>query len=240
MINTSFPHLAESLDKVYTATTTLALLLNPDKTRAFATAPQMRQKLASFSFAGHPLSVCQTHDDLGVWFTSTLRKTSVAIHKRLDSNQTKLKKLQMMPWSAQRKSDVLKRTVVPSLLHGVSWASSPATFIATLRGKFSAAIWGQHHHRDHFLCPMFSLKQPFEPYLIIFKLRLADLRRAFARSQCTTIRLWDNSLTTQRSTGPLRYFFEMCAQLCRNLVCCSRCLADLYICAYLLCQKSWT
>ena len=213
LVNTSFPRLTTSPDKVHKATSTLALLLNPDKTRAFATDPHLRQELAKFSFAGHPLQVCSTHDDLGVWFTSTLKRTSAGIHKRLEANQAKMKKLQMMPWSAQRKSDVLKRTVVPSLLHGVSWASSSATYIAALRGKFSATIWGQHHHRDHFLCPMFSLKQPFEPFLIIFRLRLADLRRAFARSQQGLALAWNTALTAPRSTGPMRYFFEMCSQL---------------------------
>ena len=62
------------------------------------------------------------------------------------------------------------------------------------------------------------------------------------RSQCTTILFWDNTLATQRSTGPFRYFLRCVPSWvsCRNLVCCSLCWADLYICACPPCQKSWT
>ena len=211
LTNATFTGLTASLDRVVQATQALALLLNPDKTRAFATSAEKRKQLGKYTFAGHPLRVCHTHDDLGVWFTSTLRRTSIGLHKRLETNTNKLRKLQTMPWSAQRKSEVLHRTIIPALLHGVSWASTPATFLATLRGKFSAAIWGQHHHRDHFLCPMVSLAQPFEPFLIVFKMRLTDLRRAFARNPAAVSQQWNQVVLGRKSTGALRYFTETCA-----------------------------
>ena len=199
-----------ALDRVWCATEALALLLNPDKTRAFSTSAKARADLRNYSFAGHPLKVCHAHDDLGVWFTSTLRSTSAALSQRTLMNKPKLKKLQMMPWSATRKAEVLVRTICPSLLHGISWASTSNTCINNLRGRFSATVWGQHHHRDHFLCPLLSLERTFEPFLMIFRLRLMDLRRASARHHSTVVEQWNSCLKGNKSTGAFRYFFEMC------------------------------
>ncbi|CAE7685124.1 petJ, partial [Symbiodinium sp. CCMP2456] len=213
LLDRSIHGLNTGLDRVFHATQSLALLLNPDKTRAFATTAGLRCQLGKLVFAGHRVKVCHSHDDLGVCFTSTLKPTSCSLQQRLKSNEAKLKKLQAMPWTAQRKVEVLNRTICPSLLHGVSWASTPATYIATLRGKFSAAIWGQDHHRDHFLGPLFSLKQTYEPYIRIFKLRMADIRRAFARNPAKTVFIWNAVVASPKGNGPIRYLIEMCGQI---------------------------
>ena len=116
--------LGRQMERMLWATTTLTLLLNPDKTRAFATSSSMRSSLAQLRFAGYPLKVVHRHDDLGVFFTSTHQVSSVAIHNRLQENETKLRKLQLMPWSTSRKQHVLLRTIVPALLYGITFAAT--------------------------------------------------------------------------------------------------------------------
>ena len=181
MTASSVPQLCPMLDKMLRATDALALLLNPEKTRAFATTSAARTQLAETQFGQHKLSVVHTHDDLGVIFSSTHKKSSCAVYQRLENNQAKLSKLRVLPWSASRKAQVLERVVAPAILYGVSLTSTSPTCLATLRGKFSTAVWGQHHHRDHFLGPLLGQARSFEPFLLIFQIRLRDLRRAAHR-----------------------------------------------------------
>ena len=200
--------LGRQMERMLWATTTLTLLLNPDKTRAFATSSSMRSSLAQLRFAGYPLKVVHRHDDLGVFFTSTHQVSSVAIHNRLQENETKLRKLQLMPWSTSRKQHVLLRTIVPALLYGITFAATSATYLSTLRGRFSAVVWGPHHHRDHFLAPLLGLSSSHEPYLLVFRLRLADLRRALHRGRDAVCACWNAALGLSSSSGPLHYLHK--------------------------------
>ena len=204
------PDLQQQMDRMLWSTRVLGLLLNPQKTRAFATNASLRAQLARVSFAGCSLQVHQRHDDLGVVFTSTHQVQSSTLHARLQANESKMQKLRIMPWSATRKQQVLLRTILPALTYGVSFASSPMTYLATLRGKMSAAVWGKHHHRDHFLAPLMGSALPAEPFLLIFRIRLADMRRAVCRAATRTTQQWNAALLRPRSSGPLHYFHQFC------------------------------
>ena len=209
MTAASVPQLCPMLDKMLQATDALALILNPEKTRAFATTPVARAQLAATQFGQHKLSVVHTHDDLGVVFSSTHKKSSCSVYQRLENNQAKLSKLRVLPWSAGRKAQVLTRVVAPAILYGVSLASTSPSCLATLRGKFSAAIWGLHHHRDHFLGLIFGQAKSFEPFVLIFQIRLRDLRRAAHRDSATTNVRWNAARISRKSGGMLHYMMDM-------------------------------
>ena len=156
------------LHTVKWATDGLCLLLNPGKTAAFATSPQARSHLRRMNFAGFPLNVVHTTHDLGVIFSSTKRSTSMSISERLADNQNKLDRLQMLPWKSYRKCKTLERVIAPSILYGSALASTPPSLLATMRGKFSVAIWGRGSHRNHFLAPLLSTSDVYEPFHWIF------------------------------------------------------------------------
>ena len=120
------------LHTVKWATDGLCLLLNPEKTAAFATTPQARADLRKIKFAGFAMSVVHTTHDLGVTFSSTKRATSVSISDRLTSNQSKLDRLQMSPWKSYRKCKTLQRVIAPSILYGSCLASTPPSLLATM------------------------------------------------------------------------------------------------------------
>ena len=131
------------------------------------------------------------------------------MHQRLENNQAKLCKLRVLPWSASRKVQVLQRVVVPAILYGVSLTSTPTSFLATLRGKLSAAIWGLHHHRDHFLGPLLGQHKTCEPFLLVLQIRLRDLRRAAHRDISVTMIRWNAARCSRKSGGMLHYMMDM-------------------------------
>ena len=66
------------LQVAHAAASSLKLILNPDKTRAYSTTAAGRSFLRSVSFQGFPLQVALKLSDLGV--------TSTAAHKQFQSN----------------------------------------------------------------------------------------------------------------------------------------------------------
>ena len=200
------------LNKVKWATDGLALLLNPEKTAAFATHSQARALLRKKLFAGFPLTVVHSTHDLGVTFTSTKKVTSAALGARMEANQGKLDRLQMLPWKSHRKCQMLQRVIMPAMFYGSPLASTPPTLLATLRRKFSVAVWGKCNHRNHFLAPLFSTAEVYEPFHAIFRLRIQALRRAFIQQPDSTLRRWEKAISS-RGSGPMRYLFDFLALL---------------------------
>ena len=72
------------LQVAHAATSSLKLILNPDKTRAYSTTAAGRSFLHSVSFQGFPLQVALKVSDLGVNFnSSTLSLTHNPVHMSL-------------------------------------------------------------------------------------------------------------------------------------------------------------
>ena len=129
----SVPESERLLRETKLASDGLGLILNPDKTRAFAVAATDGTLLKKVSFEGHKLEVCHSTADLGVLFTTSHRPTSQSLQKRLQSNAGKFARLPALPWSATRKQEVLQRAIGPSVLYGAELAS---TSISPLCHKF--------------------------------------------------------------------------------------------------------
>ena len=201
------------LDHTKEAADGLALLLNPDKTKVFATKASDRAALRNLSLDGGSLHVVHNTNDLGVVFTSTNRATSVAISKRLQSNESKLRRLQAMPWSSTRKQEVLQRVIAPSLFYGVVFSSTSISLLASIRAKFSSAIWGPQHHRNHFLTPLFSLEKVYEPFVAVLIRRVSSFRRQYAIQPEAVLQSWNLALGCQKSLGPVTYLFQQMSVL---------------------------
>ena len=199
---------ASILHKVKQSADDLTLLLNPSKTKAFATTASDRSKLRSVSLGQAPLEVSHTTHDLGVVFTSTRRSTSTALSYRLRDSESKLRRLQAMSWSSTRKQEVLQRVIAPAVLYGVTFSATSDTLISNIRSKFTAAIWGPHHHRSHLLTPLFSLSKPFEPFVTILASRVKCFRRLFAYEPEHVVQCWNVALGFPKAVGPVTYLFR--------------------------------
>ena len=194
------------LSRMKAATDTLCLLLNPDKTTCFSTSSEYRAIMRSMEFHGFPLHVANQLQDLGVGYNVTKQATAKVLLQRFQANDHKLHRLQLMPWSAARKCQVILRIIAPAMFFGVPFASTSPTFLAMLRGRFSATIWGGRT-RNHFLAPMFGTDVVYEPALLTWAMRLQALRRMFSKDADRLTNRW--SLAVQkRATGPLLYIFQ--------------------------------
>ena len=200
-------HVFAVLQKVKEATDAMTLLLNPDKTRCFSTSAAFRKQLRKMTFHGCNLQVCNQVQDLGVGYNATGQCTSRVLHDRFHANDHKLRRLQYMPWSATRKSEVVVRMIAPAMLFGAPFASSAPSFLSMMRGRFSASIWGGNTQRNHFLAPLFSTAVVYEPFLLVMDARLQTLRRVYTKDPVNITSRWNQSVLVQ-PTGPLRYLFE--------------------------------
>ena len=71
-----------ALQQVSWATTSLQLLLNPEKTRAYATTPGARSLLREVSFQGFKLDVLLRIGDLGVDFGAARQHVAAPVLRK--------------------------------------------------------------------------------------------------------------------------------------------------------------
>ena len=195
------------------ATDGLALILNGEKTKAFATLPQHRNQLRKVTLAGHPLQIMPAVHELGVTFKTIHQASADSLQKRYQQCDVKFQRLQALKWTAKRKSQVLLRVIYPALFFGVELSSTSPTFLATVRSRFSAVIWGTHHNRSHFLAPLLGGEILYEPFLLVWKQRIKALRRAFHQQPSTVAHRWNLACQAINTHGPLRYFLDMLSHI---------------------------
>ena len=195
------------LPKMKMATDGLGLLLNPDKTQAFATTAAARSYLRQQTFDGIPLNVVHSTEDLGTNFVSVCKATVNLREQRKLENFQKLERLGFLPWTTSRKTQMILRVIQPSLLYGCAVSPTPQTYITELRRKFLTSVWGKQHHRNHFMAPLFGTETTVEPFLMIFAVRLRCLRRAANMDWRKTQRRWAMARSASKTKGPMSYLF---------------------------------
>ena len=201
------------LDVMKWATDGLALILNGEKTKAFATLPKHRNQLRALTLDGHPLQIMTAVNELGVTFKTVHQASVHSLQKRYQQCDVKFQRLQALKWTAKRKSQVLLRVIYPALFFGVELSPTSPTFLSTVRSRFSAVIWGTHHNRNHFLAPLLGGEILYEPFLLVWRQRMKALRRAFHQQPAVVVRRWNFACQASNVHGPLRYFLDMLSQL---------------------------
>ena len=206
---TDMPSVQLALQHVSWATTSLQLLLNPEKTRAYATTPDARSLLRGVSFQGFKLEVLNRVGDLGVDFGAARQHVAAPVLRKLEQNEPKLRRLQLMPWPAHRKAGALQKVIHPAISFGSELAAVSLSTFSTIRGKYSTAVWGKKNHRNHFLGPLFGCAVNYEPVLEILKRRVASFQRFFGNSPFSVIQTWNAVLQSQgKVAGPVTYLFQ--------------------------------
>ena len=203
------------MDTVFRANESLALLLNPDKTRVFATTKTDRRVLSSATCACFALNPCMMHDDLRVCFRSIRKPCPRAIATRLQDAESKFRRLELMPWQTASKSSIALRVIWPAVSYGVSLASTPVSLISPMRCKMSGAVWGRTHRRNHFLAPLFGTKINYEPFLaVVIRQRISALRRAWCKDSEQCERRWNTARSLGKVGGNFQYIFQDLELLC--------------------------
>ena len=188
----------------------LAMILALDKLKFYSSDAGDRATLRKSTFRGNPVVVVHDFQDLGIVFCATKRQTAKCFNQRMTANQARFQRLQVVPWSDNRKAMSLLRVVLPAVLYGSELTHISCTGFGTLRAKCNGALWGPGSHRDKWLAPLVSAATLYEPFILVFLRRWHTTQRMLRRYPQDAIRLWNTRAGADVSllVGPMSYFFE--------------------------------
>ena len=108
---------------------------------------------------------------------------------------------------------------MPQLFAGVQSVHVSLSMLKRVRGKFNVAVHSAKTAASHFLSPIFTAKDDYEPFLYIFRTRLSALRATILSFQVDAAEHW-NSLqevdlvnNQTKILGPLTCFIWGCQVL---------------------------
>ncbi|CAE7792033.1 unnamed protein product [Symbiodinium sp. CCMP2592] len=104
-----------------------------------------------------------------------------------------LDRLQYMPWTQYRKTQVINRGIFPLIFYGCNTWRAGKDFLREVRAKCNHSVWGKKQYHLHYLSPLFSGQQ-YEPSLYVARHRFSALLRLFARHEALVRQVWDQSI----------------------------------------------
>ena len=116
-------------------------------------------------------------------------------------------------WSQSRKISVIKRVVLPQLFAGVQSVHVSLSMLKRIRGKFNVAVHSAKTGASHFLSPMFTAKDDYEPFLYVFRTRFSALRATLLSFQADVTEHWNSLVDVDlvvnqtKILGPMSCFF---------------------------------
>ncbi|CAE7198028.1 Pol [Symbiodinium natans] len=192
----------------------LAMSMSFDKLKMYATDVKARKFLRASQISGHSLQVVHDFKDLGVFFCAVQGQTAKGFNVRFEKMQHRFQKLQVVRWSDFRKAKSLSRVILPGVLYGSELVHISTSSFRKLRGRCSSALWGRSNQRDHFLAPLLSAADIYEPFLIVFQKRWQSLQKGIRQDPVNIVRHWNMVLAAGHSmlVGPISYFQEQLAR----------------------------
>ncbi|CAE7621051.1 RTase [Symbiodinium sp. CCMP2592] len=104
-----------------------------------------------------------------------------------------LNRLQYMPWSVQRKTDIINRCIFPLTFYGCNTWRAGKDFTREVRAKCNHAVWGKKQYHLHYLTPLFS-GTAFEPLLYMARYRFAAFLRLLTQHEQLVKDVWAKSV----------------------------------------------
>ena len=215
-VQSSDPSLVlQATQSIWHATDQLAMQISSDKLRFFSTNAAQRKFLRQQRLQDKEVMVSLDFRDLGVYFNSAARCSAKGFNSRFQANQGRFQKLATVSWSESRKASSLVRFIFPAVLYDAPLTHVSGSNFRQLRGRCTSALFGKRNQRDHFLAPLLSSSQIYEPFLQVFKIRWRTVQRMLRRSPAVYQRRWNTVFEkyTGKPLGPLGYFFEQVYKL---------------------------
>ena len=199
---------------VLEATEQLAMTLSVGKSQAYSTCTKQRRVLRTLQLAGLVVPVKHDFKDLGVYFNACARPSAKGILDRQSTNKVKLQRLRLVNWPIYRKSRCLIRIICPAIFYGCEYTSFSKSTLRTIRGKFNVALWGKQSIRDHWIAPIVSADQTYEPFLIVLQRRLQAIKRFWTLQPDRASSIWNVALyKTDKNVGPFTYIMSQLRHL---------------------------
>ncbi|CAE6945510.1 unnamed protein product [Symbiodinium sp. CCMP2592] len=168
----------------------LGLILSLQKSSVFATSTKLvRQALGLFAHHGIKVGQSKNMAGLGINFqTAKVASLDVRNHRWIQA-KTILDRLQYMPWSVQKKTDIICRAVMPLVFYGVEHVFTGKDFLREVRAKFNHTVWGKKQYHIHYLAPVFS-GTCYEPLIYSAKRRFRAMLRSLVTNQQQVMDNW--------------------------------------------------
>ncbi|CAE7817828.1 unnamed protein product [Symbiodinium sp. CCMP2592] len=184
------------------------LLLSTSKSAVFATSNKLTRQLHGLmANSGVNMASSRNFAGLGVNFQTAKQASVVTRNERWERARVLLEKLQYMPWSQQRKTDVILRGIMPLIFYGVENFFLGKDYLRDIRSKCNHTVWGKKQYHLHYLTPLFSGSN-YEPMIYVAKRRFALFLRAMALEQDMIKNNWKLSIQSRsffkkRTKGPV-------------------------------------
>ena len=196
-------------EEVAMVTQKCGMVLSLDKSLMYANTNQARHFLKKCKIGGQHVPTKNSFQDLGVVFSTRRQASSQNLHGRFSKHRCRFDKLRLRKWTSNRKAKVLNRAVFPAVLYGAATASASASFLRDVRAAANAAVWGHNSNRDHFMAPLVSAAEIYEPFLHVFKQRWSVLRRLWMAGCASVPAVWHQlSGGMGVGNGPVSYFVQ--------------------------------
>ena len=182
--------LTTSVLKVKDMASKLGLILSIGKSSVFATSNKLLNQVVG-ALSHHNLIVGQSRNlqGLGVNFqTSKLASIDVRTQRWISAKKL-LDRLQYMPWTAQRKTQIVCRCILPHTFFGIENTFAGKDFLREVRAKCNHSVGGKQQYHLHYLAPLFS-GDFYEPFLYVANKRFSTFTRNLTRNTTLVKELW--------------------------------------------------
>ena len=189
------------------------------KTWASSTSPQVRQAFRSTTFSGSHIQVPVHKVEIGLLLRFNKKACTGPVSQRWEAGLERVDRLLTKKWSTERKIATIQRVVFPQLFAGCQSVHISLSTFQRFRGKLNVAIHSFRSTGSHFLSPLVTHRNNYEPFLYVFHARLSALRATCISFGSEVHPLWnaliDVYLPTSQTKilGPLSCFVWCCQVL---------------------------
>ena len=208
--------LHDVLQRVHVVSGQCNFRISSSKTWMSSTHAQVRKHMKGWYFQGCKPAVCDRKVELGMLMKFTKRLSVKEVSARWDEGVTRMNRLLLSSWSSARKLQVVRRGIFPQIFASCETVHISLSNFRRLRVKLNTVVHGPKTHSSHYLSPLFTSQDDYEPFLYVFKARLASLK-AMAMSfdprlNETWMKYWDVDLNASptKILGPVGCFLWSC------------------------------
>ena len=180
-------------------------------------------------FPEGPEVVFQHKQELGCLLRFSKQPSVQDALPRWEDGLYRIDRLVHQNWNVGRKIQVIRQGVFPQLFSGCETFHISLSTFKKFRAKLNVAVHGKKTRGSHFLSPLFTHGMDYEPFLYVFRTRLASLRSTVLSFTTPVWDTWnyaahlDLNANYHKVLGPVSAFIWGCQVLGRQ------CLQDLVV-----------
>ena len=200
-------HLIGQMSYIQEIADKVGLKLSMPKSTMYATSGPARKKLAQvMAEKGIQLEVHDSGKGLGVDFQARGRKVTATRSERVAKALPSLNKLRVMPWPSHKKAAVLTRGIFPALLYGCEFHDMGGYFFRDMRTLCNKTIWPGKQYMSHYLSPILSTRQFYEPWIWVLRRCYTSFARALCMQPDLMKEVWNAAIVRpagKHTLGPI-------------------------------------